>query len=44
MGKIERKYLAHFINAAALDADEPAYERLGQDLEEFKESLADMML
>ncbi len=40
MGKIERKYLAHFINAAALDADEPAYERLGQDLEEYAPELS----
>jgi hypothetical protein len=34
MAKIERKYLAHFINAAKPDA-EAAYERLGGDLEEF---------
>ena len=33
MAKIERKYLAHFINTATGDA--PVYERLGKDLEEF---------
>ena len=33
MAKIERKYMAHYINAA-LDG-EAVYERLGQDLEEF---------
>ena len=34
MAKIERKYMAHFINAAKA-GEEAAYERLGQDLEEF---------
>lgn len=34
MAKIERKYLAHFINVSMAD-DEAVYERLGQDLEEF---------
>lgn len=38
MGKIERKYLAHFINAGTAEAEE--YERLGQDLEEFSPELA----
>ena len=38
MGKIERKYLAHFINTAA--AQEPVYERLGKDLEEFSTEMA----
>ena len=33
MSKIQRKYLAHFINTAA--AGEAVYERLGKDLEEF---------
>ena len=33
MAKIERKYMAHFINAAK--DGEAVYERLGQDLEEF---------
>ena len=33
MAKIERKYMAHFINAA--ETGEAVYERLGQDLEEF---------
>ena len=40
MAKIERKYLAHFINAAALEAEAPAYERLGKDLEEFSTEMA----
>ena len=40
MAKIERKYLAHFINAAAVDAETPAYERLGKDLEEFSTEMA----
>lgn len=40
MAKIERKYLAHFINAAELHASAPAYERLGEDLEEFSPELA----
>lgn len=39
MAKIERKYLAHFINTAANGA-EAAYERLGKDLEEFSPELA----
>ena len=38
MAKIERKYMAHFINAAQ-DA-ETVYERLGQDLEEFSPELS----
>lgn len=40
MSKIERKYLAHFINAAPLGAESPAYERLGKDLEEFSPELS----
>lgn len=40
MAKIERKYLAHFINAAAPGAEGPVYERLGKDLEEFSPELA----
>lgn len=40
MSKIERKYLAHFINAAALGATEAVYERLGKDLEEFSPELS----
>ena len=39
MAKIERKYLAHFINAGQ-SAQEPAYERLGTDLEEFSPELS----
>ena len=38
MAKIERKYLAHFINTAA--SGEAVYERLGKDLEEFSPELA----
>ena len=38
MAKIERKYMAHFINAAK---NGPAvYERLGQDLEEFSPEMS----
>ena len=40
MAKNERKYLAHFINAAPLEAEAPAYERLGKDLEEFSTEMA----
>ena len=40
MAKIERKYLAHFINAAELNAEAPAYERLGKDLEEYSPELS----
>ncbi len=38
--KIERKYLAHYLNAAAPDAEQPVYERLGKDLEEYSPELA----
>ena len=38
--KIERKYLAHFINAAAIGSEQAVYERLGKDLEEFSPSLS----
>ena len=40
MAKIERKYLAHYINAAAIGAEEATYERLGEDLEEFSPELS----
>ena len=40
MAKIERKYLAHYINAAQLGETVPSYERLGKDLEEFSPELA----
>ncbi len=40
MAKIERKYLAHYINAAAIDAENASYERLGKDLEEFSPELS----
>ncbi len=36
--KIERKYLAHFIDSA-FNAEEPSYVRLGKDLEEYNEEL-----
>ena len=39
MAKIERKYLAHFINAAVPGA-EASYERLGKDLEEYAPELS----
>ena len=38
MAKIERKYLAHFINTA--QEGEAVYERLGKDLEEFSPELS----
>ena len=38
MAKIERKYRAHYINTAK--GEEAAYERLGQDLEEFSPELS----
>lgn len=38
MAKIERKYLAHYINTAA--TGEADYERLGQDLEEYSTEMA----
>ena len=38
MAKIERKYLAHFINTA--EGGEAVYERLGKDLEEFSPELS----
>jgi len=40
MAKIERKYLAHFINTAEAGAETAVYERLGKDLEEFSPELA----
>lgn len=39
MAKIERKYLAHYINAAQAGS-EAVYERLGKDLEEFSPELS----
>ena len=38
MAKIERKYLAHFINTAK--DGQAVYERLGKDLEEFSPELS----
>ncbi len=39
MAKIERKYLAHFINTVH-NGEEAVYERLGKDLEEFSPELS----
>ena len=39
MSKIERKYLAHFMNTA-VPGENPQYERLGADLEEFSPELS----
>ncbi len=38
--KIERKYLAHYINAAPLGSENAQYERLGKDLEEYSAQLS----
>lgn len=35
IGKIKRKFMAHFIDSAAFGANAPVYNRLGKDLEEF---------
>lgn len=42
MAKIERKYLAHYINttAPAAESQTAAYERLGKDLEEYSPELS----
>lgn len=40
MAKIERKYLAHYINAAQVGEEAPVYERLGKDLEEFSAEMS----
>ena len=40
MAKIERKYLAHFINAAPLGEEAASYEQLGNDLEEYPAGLS----
>lgn len=37
--KLERKYLAHYINPAFTTSDDAVYERLGKDLEEFSVEL-----
>ena len=39
MAKIERKYLAHFINTAA-PGEAAVYERLGKDLEEYSPEMS----
>lgn len=38
--KIERKYLAHYIDAAPLSGSDAMYERLGKDLEEFRAEMS----
>lgn len=42
MAKIERKYLAHYINTTApsVESQTAAYERLGKDLEEYSPELS----
>ena len=35
VGKIKRKFMAHFINAALPSASSPVFVRLGNDLEEY---------
>lgn len=40
MAKIERKYLAHYVNGAALETGTANYERLGKDLEAYSPELA----
>lgn len=40
MAKIERKYLAHYINTAEPGAEEAVYERLGKELEEYSPELS----
>ena len=37
--KLERKYLAHYINPAFTTTDDAVYQRLGKDLEEFSVEL-----
>ena len=38
MAKIERKYLAHYINAGTMEKEE--FQRLGKDLEEYSPSMS----
>ena len=38
--KIERKYMAHFINAASVGSNNAIYERLGKDLEEYSPEMS----
>ena len=38
--KIERKYLAHFIDGAAIGSETAIYERLGTDLEEYSAEMS----
>ena len=40
MAKIERRYLVHYINAAAPGAEAAVYECLGDDLEEFSPEMS----
>ena len=37
--KIERKYMAHYLNAA-FSSEKPSYVRLGADLEEYSPELS----
>ena len=39
MAKVERKFLAHYIDASFGEADKTSYVRLGADLEEYNEEL-----
>ena len=39
MAKVERKYLAHYIDASFGGGDNPTYVRLGADLEEIKKNI-----
>ena len=40
MAKIERRYMAHYIDAAAPGVSSPNYVRLGRDLEEYSPELS----
>lgn len=40
MAKIERKYMAHYVNTATGSAETAAYTRLGKDLEEYSEEMS----
>lgn len=40
MAKIERKYMAHYVNTATGSAETAAYTRLGKDLEEYSAEMS----
>ena len=42
MAKIERKYMAHYVNTATGSAETAAYTRLGKDLEEYSAEMSDV--